>query len=229
MKSLIFTSAALLLSGTATAATADWDGFHIGVHATHGEGHSQDRSNVNASEKRIGGFAGGVQAGRRWQFDNNVVLGIEGALSAGNIEREWKDRDNHRYSPYYGKDAVTRAGTFDVTLGYAMGRWLPYVGTGVTVAQQEFTLGCDKSLVEATNGCRVAEFETRASHLSTGTHATAGVLYRFNDRLSAGAEYRYTHLGSSPVTLEDPNYPAAARRSFHSDYSSVTLKLNYHF
>ncbi|MNH46136.1 hypothetical protein D3C79_1087910 [compost metagenome] len=55
------------------------------------------------------------------------------------------------------------------------------------------------------------------------------MLYRFNDQLSAGAEYRYTHLGSSPVYLEDPNYPAAARRSFHTSYSSVTLKLNYHF
>ena len=64
---------------------------------------------------------------------------------------------------------------------------------------------------------------------TTGANVGAGVLYRFSDQLSAGAEYRYTHLGSSPVYLEDPNYPAAARRSFHTNYSSVTLKLNYHF
>ena len=229
MKALIITTAALMLSGTATAATTDWDGFYLGAQASHGEGHSKDRSNASASEKSVRGFSGGVQGGRRWQFDNNIVVGVEGALSFGNITRDWKDREQHRYSPYYGKDAVTRSGTFDVTLGRAMGRWLPYLGAGVTVAQQAFTLGCDKSLVEATNGCRVAEFETRASHLSTGASATAGVLYRFNDRLSAGAEYRYTHLGSSPVTLDDPNYPAAARRSFHTDYSSATLKLNYHF
>ena len=229
MKTLIITTAALLLSGTATAATPDWDGFYLGAQASHGEGHSKDRSNASASEKSVRGFSGGVQGGRRWQFDNNIVVGVEGALSFGNITRDWKDREQHRYSPYYGKDAVTRSGTFDVTLGRAMGRWLPYLGAGVTVAQQAFTLGCDKSLVEATNGCRVTEFETRASHLSTGANATAGVLYRFNDRLSAGAEYRYTHLGSSPVTLDDPNYPAAARRSFHTDYSSATLKLNYHF
>src|SRR2546427_108497 len=217
MKTLIITTAALLLSGTATAATTDWEGYYFGVQASHGEGHSKDRSNANASEKSIRGFTGGVQGGRRWQFDNNIVVGLEGSLSFGNVARDWKDREQHQYSPYHGKDAVTRAGAVDVTLGRAMGRWLPYVGAGVTVARQEFTLGCDKSLVEATNGCRVAESETRSSHVSTGAHATAGVLYRFNDRLSAGAEYRYTHLGSSPVTLEDPNYPAAARRSIHTD------------
>ncbi len=111
------------------------------------------------------GFTGGVQGGRRWQFDNSIVVGVEGTLSFGNVTRDWKDREQHQYSPYYGEDALTRSGTLDVTLGRAMGRWSPYVGAGVTVAQQEFTLGCDKSLVEATNGCRVAEFETRASHL----------------------------------------------------------------
>ena len=114
-------------------------------------------------------------------------------------------------------------------LGYAVGPVLPYLTTGVTVARQEYTLGCDKSLVEKTNGCRVAEFETGARHVSTGVNVGAGVLVRFNERLSAGVEYRYTNLGSSPVQLHDPNYPDAARRSFHTDYSSVTLKMNYHF
>lgn len=31
MKALIITTAALLLSGTATAATTDWDGFYLGA------------------------------------------------------------------------------------------------------------------------------------------------------------------------------------------------------
>ncbi len=38
-----------------------------------------------------------------------------------------------------------------------------------------------------------------------------------------------TNLGSSPVTLQDPNYPAIGRRNFNTNHSSVTLKLNYHF
>jgi outer membrane immunogenic protein len=201
----------------------------MGVQASHAEGKSQDRSNANASEKSPRGFTGGVQAGRTWQFDSNVVMGIEGSLAVGNIDRDWKDREHHPHSPYYGKDAVTRSGSVNLMLGYAVGPVLPYLTTGVTVARQEYTLGCDTSLVEKTNGCRVAEFETGARHVSTGVNVGAGVLVRFNERLSAGVEYRYTNLGSSPVQLHDPNYPDAARRSFHTDYSSVTLKLNYHF
>lgn len=229
MKKLVIGTAALLLSGTAAAAPAHWEGSYMGVQASHAEGKSQDRSNPNASEKSPRGFTGGVQAGRTWQFDNNVVVGIEGGLAFGNVDRDWKDRENHPHSPYYGKDAVTRSGTVNLMLGYAVGPVLPYLTTGVTVARQEYTLGCDKSLVEATNGCRVAEFETGATHVSTGVNVGAGLLVRFNDRLSAGVEYRYTNLGSSPVRLHDPNYPDAARRSFHTDYSSVTLKMNYHF
>lgn len=229
MKTLVMTTAALLLSGTAAAAPAHWNGAYAGAHGTYAEGHSQDRSNPNASEKHLYGATGGLQAGRHWQLDNGVVLGVDGALSFGNIDRQWKDRQNHPHSPYYGKDAVTRSGTLNATLGYALGQWLPYVTTGVTIARQQYTLGCDKSLVEATNGCRVAEYETRASHTSTGANVGAGVLYRVNDRLSGGVEYRRTHLGSHPVSLADPNYPGAARRNFHTGYSSVTLKLNYHF
>lgn len=225
----MITAAALLLTGTASAAPADWDGFYLGAQATHGEGHTKDRSNADASKESIRGFTGGLQGGRMWQFDNNVVAGIEGALTFGSIDREWKDSRNNQYSPYYGKDSVTRSGMVNGKLGYATGKWLPYVSAGVTVAHQEFTLGCDKSLVAETNGCRVAEFESRASHTSTGTNVGASVLYRFNDRLSGGVEYRYTNLGSSPVTLQDPNYPAVGRRNFNTNYSSVTLKLNYHF
>lgn len=229
MKALVMSTAALLLSGTAAAAPANWEGSYMGVQASHAEGKSQDRSNANASEKSPRGFTGGVQAGRTWQFDSNVVMGIEGSLAVGSIDRDWKDRENHPHSPYYGKDAVTRSGSVNLMLGYAAGPVLPYLTTGVTVARQEYTLGCDKSLVEKTNGCRVAEFETDARHVSTGVNVGAGVLVRVNERLSAGVEYRYTNLGSSPVQLHDPNYPDAARRSFHTDYSSVTLKLNYHF
>lgn len=229
MKTLVMSTAALLLSGTAAAAPANWEGSYMGVQTSHAEGRSQDRSNPNASEKSLRGFTGGVQAGRTWQRDSNVVVGIEGGLVVGHIERSWKDSEHHRHSPYYGKDAVTRSGSVNLMLGYAVGPVLPYLTTGVTVARQQYTLGCDRSLVEATNGCRVAEFETGAPHVSTGVNVGAGVLARFNKRLSAGVEYRYTNLGASPVQLHDPNYPDAARRSFHTDYSSVTLKMNYHF
>ncbi|MNM98046.1 hypothetical protein D3C81_1105670 [compost metagenome] len=156
MKVMIMTAAALLMTGTASAASVNWEGIYLGAQATHGEGHSEDLSNADASKESIRGFSDGLQAGRIWQFDNNVVAGIEGGLTIGGIDREWKDRVNNQYSPYYGKDAVTHSGMVNAKLGYAAGKWLSYITAAVTAARQEFTLGCDKFLVEETNGCRVA-------------------------------------------------------------------------
>lgn len=220
---------ALLLSGTAAAAPANWEGIYVGGQAAYNEGESLDRSNANATRKNLYGATGGLQAGHHWQFDNHVVLGLEGSVSSGGIERSWKDRDNNQYSPYYGKDEIERSFRLDARLGYAAGQWLPYFAAGVTAARQSYLLGCDKSLVDQTTGCRVAEYEARSSKTTSAPHVGAGVLYRFSDRLSGGVEYLYTDLGSNAVTLDDPNYPAAARRNFQTDYSSVTLKLNYHF
>ncbi len=219
----------LLLSTSATADPGQWGGPYIGGQASYLEGHSKDHSNANASGKTLYGAAGGLQAGYLWQFDNRMVLGVEANLSLGSVDRRWKDSDIHEFSPYYGRDAITGALLIDGKLGYAAGSWLTYASAGVTFARQKFVLGCDKSLVDQTNGCRVAEYETSTSHTAIGTHVGAGVQYRFNDRLSGGLEYHYHDLGSSDVSLHDPNFPNATRRSFHTDYSSVTLKLNYHF
>ncbi len=229
MKALIAMAAALLASTTATAAPDAWEGPYIGGQASYAEGHSKDHSNANASQKTLYGAAGGVQAGHLWQFDNRAVLGLEAGLSLGSIDRRWKDSDIHEFSPYYGRDAITGELLLNGKLGYSAGAWLPYLTAGATIARQKFVLGCDKSLVEQTNGCRVAEYETSTTHTAIGTHVGAGVLYRFSDRLSGGVEYLYTDLGSSDVSLHDPNFPNATRRSFHTDYSSVTLKVNYHF
>jgi outer membrane immunogenic protein len=226
---LIVTSAVLLLTGTAAADPGQWSGPYFGGQASYLEGNSKDHSNANASGKTLYGAAGGLQAGYLWQFDNRVVLGVEADLSLGSLDRRWKDSDIHEFSPYYGRDAITGALLLNGKLGYAAGPWLTYASAGATFARQRFMLGCDKSLVDQTNGCRVAEYETSTSHTATGTHVGAGVQYRFSDRLSGGLEYLHHNLGSSDVSLYDPNFPNATRRSFHTDYSSVTLKLNYHF
>lgn len=152
--------AALPPSGTAAAAPTNWEGSYMGAQASHAEGKSQDRSNANAAENSPRGFTGGVQAGRTWQFDSNGVVGIKAGLAFGDIDRDRKDREHNPHSPCCGRDAVTRSGSVNLMLGYGAGPVLPYLTTGVTVARQEYTLGGDTSLVEATNGCRVAETAT---------------------------------------------------------------------
>ncbi|ALR76628.1 outer membrane protein [[Enterobacter] lignolyticus] len=229
MNKPLLTAALLCLSGTAVAATQNWQGFYTGANLGYGWGYNQDQGNSDATQQSLDGITGGIQAGHNWQFDNNIVLSVEAGLSLNDIGTEWKDRDSNQYSPYYGKDEIRQSGSLNVKLGYAIDNFLPYITTGVTVAKVDYTLGCDKSLVSATNGCSVSEFNSSTSDIRVGANIGAGVLYKFNDNLSAGIEYMYTNLGTSSVSLNDPNYPAASERNMNTDYSTVTARINYHF
>lgn len=216
-------------SNSMAATTSDWNGFYLGANAGYGWGHSHDKGNIDATENKIKGFSGGIQAGHNWQFENNIIVGVEATLSLNNISESWKDRDNNKYSPYYGKDAVKPAGTLNIKAGYAFDKFFPYATAGITVAKTEYTLGCDKSLVPNTLGCKKAEFETTSTNINVGANVGAGVMYKFTDDLSAGVEYIYTNLGRNSVSLNDPNYPAASERNFKTNYSTTTVRLNYHF
>ncbi|CAI1511359.1 Opacity protein and related surface antigens [Serratia quinivorans] len=229
MKKSLLAATLLLLSGGAIASTASWEGFYTGANIGYGWGHSQDHSNSDAVKQDIKGIASGIQLGHNWQFENNIVLGVEGGLSLNDIKKDWKDRDNNQYSPYYGKNSIKQSGSFNVKIGYAIEQFLPYFTAGVTIAKEEYSLGCDKSLVSATNGCKISEYNTNASNIAAGANVGAGIMYKFNDNLSGGIEYLYTNLGSNSVYLSDPNYPSVGERNFKTDFSTTTVKLNYHF
>ena len=230
MKKILILATLASLSGLTFAAgnTADWSGLYAGANAGYGWGSTNDVGNPNAKKQDIDGFSGGFQFGHNWQFNNNVVLGLEANLSFNNLKEDWKDRDNNQYSPYYGKDSVKESGSVHVKVGYAIDKFLPYVVAGVTVAKVDHELGCDRSLVTATNGCKT-KYHTSNNNIAVGPTVGAGVAYKFTDKLSTGIEYLYTNLGKSSVHLTDPNYPSAGEREFKTDYSTTTLKLNYHF
>lgn len=228
-KSILSAAALLFLSGNALAASENWEGFYTGANIGYGWGQNQDVGNSDAFKQNIDGMTGGIQAGHNWQLDNNIVLGVELGLSANGLTGDWKDRDNNQYSPYYGEDKINQSGSLNFKVGYAIDKFLPYVTAGVTVANTEHTLGCNKSLVSETTGCKTAEFNTSTSDIRAGANVGVGVMYKFNENLSGGIEYMYTNLGSSSVALSDPNYPEATERNMKTDYSTVTARLNYHF
>ncbi|MFC5706128.1 outer membrane protein [Aeromonas eucrenophila] len=229
MNKLLLTTTLLLLSNMTSASSENWSGFYIGANLGHGWGSNHDQGNTDATKETISGFTGGIQAGHNWQLENNIVIGVEAGLSLNDIDGEWKDSDNNEFSPYSGKDEIEQSGSLNVKLGYAVDNFLPYITTGVTVAKTTHSLSCDKSSVSITNGCQVSEFSTSASDIRAGANIGAGVLYKFDDNLSAGVEYIYTNLGSSTVSLQDPNYPDASERRMRTKFSTVTARINYHF
>ena len=211
-----------------------WTGGYIGIHAGYGWGDTEDRNNPSASKQDIDGFLGGVQAGYNWQFNNNVVLGVEADVSFGDVKEKWHDRENNEFSPYYGEDKVRVSGSVRARLGYAADRFLPYLTGGLAWANQKHTLGCDADTVPLTNGCenRVGgqQFETSKSKTSVGWVVGAGAEYALTDNWVLRGEYLYTDLGKNKVTLTDPNYPNALHdREFETKFSTVRLGVSYKF
>ncbi len=113
----------------------NWTGFYIGAHAGYASADVDGRYasgffDVPALELN-GGLAGG-QVGYLYQYDNNIVTGVEFDLSG-----VWAD------------DTVTNVGGFmdaelnylasaRLRVGYAMeGGWLPYLTGGVALAGYE--------------------------------------------------------------------------------------------
>ena len=172
---------------------------------------------------------GGIQVGHNWQFDNNIVLGVAANLNLSDMGDDFKNSAHDQYDPYDGSVDIKQNGSVDVLMGYAFDRILPYVKVGVTVAKQDFTMGCHKGDTAVTNGCKNAEFNTSASNISAGMNVGAGVQYRVTENLSAGIEYTYVDLGTSSVYLHDPNFPDYGSRDFNTSYSTTTLNVNYLF
>ncbi|MGY3900994.1 outer membrane protein [Aeromonas lusitana] len=228
MKTSFIAASLLALSGNALASTESWEGFYIGGNLGYGAGDIKDQSNPDAAEQSMDGMTGGIQAGHNWQFENNIVLGVEAGLSFNDINESWHDQENNQFSPYYGKDGIKQSGSFNIKLGYAIDNFLPYVTTGITVAKMEHSLGCDKSSVPTTTGCN-SNFNTSTSDIGAGANIGAGVMYKFNKNFSGGIEYLYTDLGTSSVSLNDPNYPSASERNMDTSFSTITAKINYHF
>lgn len=236
-------AAALVLSGS-TALAADltyepapvvaapevfnWTGFYVGVHGGYGWGHTQDVHNPNASGQTLTGGFGGAQIGYNWQLQNNVVLGLEADVAAGNIGNDWGGA--HALDPYYGEDKIDWFGTVRARAGYSVDRFLPYLTGGLAWANVDHKLGCDAARAPGTLGCGTA-FETSKSDTVWGWTVGAGVEYAITNNVTVKAEYLYTDLGKNDVTLVDANYigNSVNNREFDTSFNSVKLGLNYKF
>src|SRR4029077_1445267 len=104
----------------ATLPIFNWTGWYIGAHLG---GYSGDTSNSNGLPNVSASNAFfGVQGGYRWQYTNNLVLGIQVSAPL------WTDDQN---KPIIA--GVTNTAKFKGSIlgqgqvGLAYGRWLPFV------------------------------------------------------------------------------------------------------
>lgn len=173
----------------------DWSGAYVGVQTGYAEGKSL-YTNTDFRGEYVDydpdGFFGGVYAGYNFQLPNNVVLGVDGDLNFTGI----KGANDYWWL------GVTRVPTASAEIkytaalrarvGYAMGRFLPYVAGGLSVAKYDF------DFVSTTGFVYYAE-----SKSMVGWNVGLGAEYAATENLILRAEYRYSDFGSKTFAQPD--------------------------
>lgn len=190
MRSLLFTSVAMLALSTAaqaadavdqvpTAPVAEevqvftWSGPYVGIQGGYawGDGPFDISGGAGTFDADLDGGLLGAFVGYNHQFSNNFVLGIE-----ADLERNWNEDEI-----VAGAEAKTEwQGSVRARVGYAIDHALLYATAGWTGARGEVS---------------VPGFGTEEEMFS-GYTVGAGVDYAFTDNIFARVEYRYSDFGS---------------------------------
>jgi outer membrane immunogenic protein len=130
------------------AAPFSWTGCHIGVHAGAGPGHTKMRDPVpngnidatmtgqTANTDAAGGFAGG-QIGCDYQFNGNLVAGVEASGAVANITGTNQDQFNFEWTLRSQTDWFGRA---TARAGFTVDRVLFYGLAGIAFAHKKFEI-----------------------------------------------------------------------------------------
>jgi outer membrane immunogenic protein len=159
-----------------------WTGFYIGINGGYGFGHSSWSDPLVGTDSgrfHTNGALLGGQLGYNWQM-GNVVLGLE-------TDADWANLTGSGTGGVCiadgGGACQTRQdwlGTTRARIGYAFGRWLPYVTGGAAYGDIK---------ADQTNGTSTA---TRF-----GWTAGGGVEYSLDRNWSAKVEYLHLDLGTA--------------------------------
>lgn len=236
--------AALAISATAQAQTADWTGVYVGVNAGQGREATFDLDAVleispgttffpaplaggNFPTRRgFGGdgFVGGLQGGYNLQSGWFVFGGevdvqtsdIGSSISIPNAPGGAANNPDGFTDLSFGVDHFATA---RVRGGAALDRFLVYATTGLAYGKVNF----DRNY-------RVGASEVRdsASSNRTGWTYGAGGEYALTDRISVRGEYSRVDLGSGSF---DTAYPDATigRASIDTEFDLVRAGLNVRF
>lgn len=167
-----------------------WTGFYAGLQAGYGSSDSRYSDDNYLSENNPNGFIGGVYAGYNYQRSDRVVLGIDADI----VYSGMKGSDGQRFlsDPSVSIAGVESdleirwSGAVRARLGYAAGRFLPYIAGGISFARYDFRWE------DHVNGT----VPFKHSDTRIGWNIGAGFDYAASDRVTIRAEYRYADFGT---------------------------------
>ncbi|KAF1721741.1 outer membrane protein [Pseudoxanthomonas wuyuanensis] len=250
-KRLSVFAVACLLSANAAAANGDWTGWYIGGHAGYGNGDSEARIDLGgqwsiesqqlrdhvasswSTDLDPSGSAYGVQLGYQYQFQNNLVLGME--LDYSQLGMDDARRTGLTPVPSIPSLSYDFGNSIELDnklalrakLGYVINRHLLFATAGWTRVDAEASAG-----VVSNGGYN--KLGGRSDRVD-GVEWGLGYEFDFGNRWSLRAEYlrtdaddlRYDTVYQPGSSFVSPAYTESVRQDV--DFSIFRLGVNYRF
>jgi outer membrane immunogenic protein len=231
----------------APAPVFNWTGFYAGVNAGVGF-RSAPATSVSyagftapapgtaypGSAGSSAGFTGGAQLGYNWQFQNNLVVGLEGDLEyIGRRSTSGPVLPANPGTPYFAYTPGTGGSRWIATvrprLGYAVDRALLYVTGGLAFG----SVGGGGSVTYVdTTPTAYTYANNSSSSTKVGWAAGAGAEYAITPNLIGRVEYLYASLGSKSLAYAAPVGAPVGSSFSASSRNNVSLLragVNYKF
>jgi outer membrane immunogenic protein len=216
----------------------DWNGFYVGINVGGGVDHFGFKFNVNTprpagyQEGTSGitslGPLGGVQLGFNYQLPCwHLVAGIEIDNSAADITGQTTINGILRSFLPYSLTTGTRVhdiGTGRLRIGYAWGRFLPYLTGG-------FTFGVIETYYNFSTPGFASSAASTALRSGVIPHVGAfgiGVEYAIDTHFSVKTEYLYEFINARRTLFAQPDGSSVSFGT-RTMYHLVRLGLNYKF
>jgi outer membrane immunogenic protein len=220
---LILAAGLIPVASSAAGFTGSYAGVQLGqVYGTdHGDEISAGAPDGWSQSASPRGHAFGLMGGYNWAIDDKLLWGIDGDLDLKSIS----DTTGQIYNGgtpsnlYLEKINVKEAVSLRAKIGYTFdeNRTMTYVAAGIASAR------IARSFIWVGTGA-----QSSSTH-QTGLTAGLGMEHRFNDKLSAKLEYRYTDYGTANVDASHiygpPNY-IEKQRYFEN---SLRVGIAYYF
>ncbi len=198
--------------------TFSWTGFYAGIQGGWLQTDTTGRVTNNAGllpftydTGKSGGLIGGY-VGYNYQFNNNVVVGVEGDINA-----VFSGKGTNNLISNATAYTVTSRQNYDANLrarlGYSFDRFLPYIAGGVA-------FGNSKTNISFTNG---ATFATNDSS-RVGYTIGGGLEYAITNNILARVEYRYTDFGRESFGNTAANAQARSDYKSHAVLGGISYK-----
>lgn len=179
----------------------NWTGLYVGVHGGRSFNAIMDPQledpPAGPPTQHPNGWFGGGQIAYDWQLPSNVVFGVIVDLSIADMTDRQPDGN---FIKQYSE--IDYFGTARVRLGYAQGRFLPYVTGGLAWARLTYGETCpDGAQFGFCRPAAAGPYDNHDTNTVLGWALGGGVRIAITDQWSLGGEYLHIDLGRETFAL----------------------------